>query len=192
MVQARSVIAVHEPALHSRRYLYLICFVAATGGFLFGFDLVIISGAIIYLEKLFQLSGWHLGFAASSATLGCIAGPFLGAWLCDAIGRRETLKVAAVLFAVSTIWTGLARDFWTFNVFQIIGGVGVGLASVASPMYITEVAPARLRGRLGLMFQLAVCVGAVAAVIVAYFLSRYLPEQVSWRWMFGSEIVPNV
>ena len=171
-------------------YVYLVAFVASVGGFLFGYDLVIISGAQLFLQEEFGLSGAQLGFATSSAVLGCIAGPFLGALLCDRLGRRNALILAAFLFGVSAIGTSLPKDITTFNIFRIIGGVGVGLASIASPMYITEVAPAKVRGALVILYQLAITIGCTMAVVVSYFLALHLDEDVAWRWMFASEMVP--
>jgi len=173
-----------------RGYAFYIAFVASLGGFLFGYDLVIISGAQIFLRDQFALTPEQFGFATSSALLGCIAGPACGAWLCDRFGRKFTLIVAAVLFAVSAAGTALAHSILVFNSFRIIGGVGVGLASIGSPMYIAEIAPAKSRGRLGLMYQLAITIGAVAATIVSYSLARYAAPTVAWRWMFASVIVP--
>ena len=173
-------------------YPFLICLVAAVGGFLFGYDLVIISGAQIFLREQFNLNDAQFGFATTSAILGCIAGPFLGAWMCDKFGRKRTLIFSSLLFGINAIGTALPNDIVTFNVFRIVGGVGVGLCSIASPMYIAEIAPARIRGGLGIMYQLAIAVGCLAAAIVAYFLARYLPAAVSWRWMFGSEMAPII
>ena len=175
-------------------YVVLVCFVAAIGGFLFGFDLVIIAGAQLSVTEYFGISEGSLthGMVLGSASIGCIFGPFLGMFLCDAIGRRRTLFVAAVLFGVSAIGTALAWDLISLFSMRAVGGLGVGLASVASPMYIIEIAPPKWRGALGLMFQLAVCIGAVAAVVVAYYLARGLPDQTNWRWMFGSEMVGAV
>ncbi|MGH9162711.1 MAG: sugar porter family MFS transporter [Vicinamibacteraceae bacterium] len=176
----------------TRMYAFFVSFVASIGGFLFGYDLVIISGAQIYLRDQFALSPAQFGFATSSAVLGCIVGPSLGAVLCDRLGRKSTLLVASFLFVAGAIGSALPNDIGTFNVFRILGGVGVGLASIASPMYIAEIAPARSRGRLGIMYQLAITVGALAATVVAYYLAIYLPPDVSWRWMFASVAVPVV
>jgi SP family arabinose:H+ symporter-like MFS transporter len=182
----------HYPGAAKRGYAFCIAFVASLGGFLFGYDLVIISGAQIFLRDQFALTPQQFGFATSSAILGCIAGPAGGALLCDRFGRKFTLIMAAALFALSAVGTALAHDILTFNAFRIIGGVGVGLASLASPMYIAEIAPARSRGRLGLMYQLAITIGAVAATIVSYHLAKFTAPTVSWRFMFASVLVPVI
>lgn len=175
--------------LKGKTYAFLISFVAAIGGFLFGYDLAVIAGANILLRNQFNLSDAAFGFATSSASLGCIVGPFLGAWLCDWIGRKRTLIIASVILAISAIITALAPDINTFNIFRIVGGVGVGLCSIASTMYIAELAPPSLRGRLMLMYQVAVIVGALISGIIAFFLVKSLADDVSWRWMFASEMV---
>jgi SP family arabinose:H+ symporter-like MFS transporter len=171
-------------------YVHLIALVAGVGGFLFGYDLVIISGANILLKEQFHLSDAAFGFTTSSAILGCLAGPLTGFWLCDRFGRKETLAASATLLAISAILTALPRDIIVFNIFRIVGGVGVGLASIASPMYIAEIAPSRIRGALGVMYQVAIILGALISAIVAYLLAKYLEPTVSWRWMFASELVP--
>src|SRR5579864_3253869 len=118
------------------RYAFFLSFVAAIGGVLFGYDLVIISGVQLFLREQFRLSPAQFGFATSSAILGCILGPSLGAWLCDRLGRKATLLISGVLFAVGAIGSALALNILVFNVFRITGGVGVGLSSLASPMHI--------------------------------------------------------
>ena len=177
-----------------QRFAYFIAFVAAIGGFLFGYDLVIISGAQIFLRDYFHLANnpKAYGFAVSCAMIGCMMGPIGGAYLCDKLGRKAVLLIASLLFVVGAVGTALPRDIITFDIFRIIGGVGVGFASLASPMYIAEVAPAKKRGALGLMYQLAVCVGCTLAVIVAWIMAKTLPDSVSWRWMFISIIVPII
>jgi SP family arabinose:H+ symporter-like MFS transporter len=171
------------------RYIFAVAFTAAVGGFLFGYDLSLIGAANIFLKEQFHLGAEALGFTTASAALGCVCGPFLGAWLCDALGRERTMIVASLLLALGALMTALAQNIVLFNAFRILGGVGVGLCSVASPMYIAEIAPHRMRGRLGIMYQLAIVVGSTAAPLVAYVLVRTFPDAVSWRWMFGSQMV---
>lgn len=168
--------------------LYLIALVAATGGFLFGYDLSIISGAMIFLEQEFQLESTGKGIAMSSAILGSILGPVVGMWLNDAIGRRSTLWVAAVCFLASAIGTALPRSLEEFCIWRAVGGVGVGLAAMTSPMYIAEISPPRLRGRLVTVNQLAIVIGINLAVIASWLLSF----GGHWEWMFASEVVPIV
>ena len=182
-----------EQGDHGRSfYAFLISFVAAVGGFLYGYDLVIISGAQIFLKEQFQLRNAMFAFTNTSAILGCITGPFLSVLFCDRIGRRNTLIFSAILFGLSAVGTAIPKDIITFNIFRFIGGIGVGLCSIGSPMYIAEVAPFKKRGALGIMFQLAIVVGALISSIVAWFLAKYLAETIAWRWMFASEIVPII
>jgi len=171
-------------------YAFLISFGAAVGGFLFGYDLSVISSAQLLLEKQFNLTASQLGFATSSAILGCIIGPLAAGAMSDWLGRKKTLIYAALLLAISAIGTAIPKDMLTFNVFRIVGGVGVGLASVVSPMYIAEIAPARIRGGLVTVNQLAIVTGALVSLIVGHSLATFLPDTTSWRWMFASECVP--
>jgi sugar porter (SP) family MFS transporter len=174
---------------HSSRYVFLIASIATFGGFLFGYDLSLIGAANGYLKDQFHLTDAALGFATASACLGCVFGPFMGGWFCDKIGRERTLMVAAALLAVGALMTAFAPNIFLFNTFRIIGGVGVGLCSIASPMYIAEVAPAKKRGRLGLMYQLAIVVGSTAAPLIAYVIVNHFPDTTCWRWMFASQMV---
>jgi SP family arabinose:H+ symporter-like MFS transporter len=144
------------------------------------------------LKEVFHLSPAAFGFATGSAALGCIIGPFFGAWLCDAFGRTRTMMGACILLGIGSIMTALPNDIVTFNVFRIVGGVGVGLCSVASPMYISEVAPPRMRGGLGVMYQLAIVVGSIAAPFVSWIILKIAPEGTCWRWMFASEVLPVI
>jgi MFS family permease len=163
---------------HRAQFTFFVSCVAALGGFLFGYDLAIISGAQIFLRSQFHLSPGQFGFAVSSALMGCIAGPILGTKLCDRFGRKPTLIIAGVLFLIGAAGTALAQSIVVFNVFRIEGGVGVGLASLASPMYIAEAAPARRRGALTLLYQLAIVVGCLVATIVSYYLANYLSPHI--------------
>lgn len=169
-----------------KSYLYFVAMVAAVGGFIFGYDLSIIAGASLFLKEEFGLTPFWLGFAVSSAAIGCIIGPLAGGGLTDRWGRKKALYLCAILFGVSAIGTALPRTMVEFYIFRILGGMGVGLASIVSPMYIAEVAPARMRGRLVLVNQVAIVVGSLASIIISYLLSF----SGSWRWMFASELVP--
>ena len=179
-----------EPSPRRRSlYIFAIAFTAAIGGFLFGYDLSLIGAANMYLKEQFNLTEEMLGFSTASAALGCVFGPFLGAWLCDRIGRERTMIVAALLLALGAIITALAPGIFLFNLFRIIGGVGVGICSVASPLYLAEIAPPKIRGKLGVTYQLAIVVGATAAPLAAYGILQVFPESVAWRWMFGSQML---
>ena len=170
-----------------RLYLYLVATVAAVGGFLFGYDLSIVSGAIMFIKPEFGLAPPEVGFAVASAVLGCMLGPLLiSAGLSDWLGRKKVLVMTAVIFGISAVGSALPETIFEFNCYRILGGIGVGVASIVSPMYIAEIAPARIRGRLVTVNQLAIVIGCLAAIIVTYFLS--FTE--SWRWMFASECVP--
>jgi SP family arabinose:H+ symporter-like MFS transporter len=191
-------------AKRTSAYAFGVAFVASVGGFLFGYDLSVMGGANLYLRDQFHLSPAALGFATASATLGCIVGPFLGGWLCDVLGRTRTMMVACALLGIGAIFTGWpdhALALWltggssvmtSFNIFRIVGGVGVGLCSVASPMYISETAPPRMRGGLGTMYQLAIVVGSITAPFVSWLIAKNVSDATAWRWMFASEIVPVV
>ena len=170
----------------SAAYLYSIVLVAAVGGFLFGYDLSLISGAIIFLKTEFDLTPFWFGAVAGSAILGCPFGPLAGVWLSDALGRKRTLILSSFLFLISTIGSALALGVVDFSLWRFVGGMGVGLASTVSPMYIAEVAPARLRGRLVVVNQLAIVVGLSLSVVVTYLLSF----GGHWRWMFATQGVP--
>lgn len=173
---------------HKKSFVYLISLVAAVGGFLFGYDISIISGAVIFMRGEFDLTPAELGFVMSSAQIGCIFGAMFGGKLCDLFGRKRTLIFAAVLFGLTTIFTAVAPNLTIFNIFRFIGGLGIGLASILSPMYIAEVAPSRIRGRLVTLNQFAICIGLLSAIIVSYFMSFGL----GWRWMFASQGVPVI
>jgi MFS transporter, SP family, arabinose:H+ symporter len=177
-------------ATQSTRFAFGVAFVASAGGFLFGYDLAIVSGANLYLKDVFHLSPAEFGFATASAALGCLLGPFLGLWMCDAFGRNRTMMLACILLGVSALFTAIPNDMITFNVFRIIGGIGVGLCSVAAPLYISETSTPRLRGGLGTMYQLAIVVGCVTAPFVSYLIVQWAPDATAWRWMFASELLP--
>lgn len=167
-------------------YLYGIVLVAAVGGFLFGYDLSLISGAIIFLKVEFGLTPFWFGAVAGSAILGCPFGPLVGAWMADAFGRKTTLIVSAILFLASAVGCAVAGGMAEFIVWRFVGGMGVGLASTVSPMYIAEVSPPHLRGRLVVVNQLAIVIGLSLSVFVAYVLSF----GGHWRLMFATQLLP--
>jgi sugar porter (SP) family MFS transporter len=164
----------------------MITLIAAVGGFLFGYDLSLISGAIIFLKKEWSLSPFWMGAVTGSAILGCPFGPLAGVWLADTLGRNKTLILSAVLFIASAIGSALAASMVDFSLWRFIGGVGVGLASTVSPMYIAEVSPPRLRGRMVIINQLAIVIGLSLSVYVSYQFSF----GGHWRWMFATMAVP--
>lgn len=169
-------------------YVFKVALVASVGGFLFGFDLVIISGALPFLTTEFQLSEAMQGLAVSSAILGCIAGPLGGVWFADKWGRKKTMMFSGILFIISTIGCSFATGIWDFSIFRFIGGIGIGLAMISSPIYIAELAPAHLRGVLVNVNQLSNVIGINIAVISCYFFSF---EGWGWQWMMMSQIVPT-
>jgi len=175
----------------NRAYIYAVCGVASVGGFLFGYDLSIIGPALLYLKDAFHLGGAAEGFAMGSAAIGCLFGPWLAVAMSDSWGRQKALFFAAVFYGLCAAGTALAGGIAVFDAFRFLGGVGVGLSSVVSPMYIAEIAPARLRGQLVTINNLAIVVGSFAAILVAYGLAKSNLAG-NWRWMFASQIVPVI
>jgi len=179
---------------HTSVYLIAACLVAALGGMLFGYDTGVINGSLQFVEARFDLSPGMKGFAASSALLACIPGAILAGLFGDLLGRKRTLMISGLFFLVSAIGTALPNDIQTFIFFRIIGGIGVGAASMTSPMYIAELAPARIRGRLVSLNQFAIIGGMLIVYFVNYFIAN--PDDMAWntstgwRWMFGSEALP--
>ncbi len=174
--------------------------VAALGGFLFGYDSAVINGAVSAIESHFEVSSEALGFAVASALLGAAVGAFTAGGVADRMGRLAVMKVAAVLFLVSALGTGFANSLWMLVVFRIVGGLGVGLASVIAPAYIAEIAPAHIRGRLGSLQQLAIVTGIFVSLLVDYLLANAAggSREVlwagweAWRWMFLAMAIPAV
>jgi len=169
----------------SRLYLLLACLAAALGGLLFGFDTAVISGAIDPLESYFQLSSWMKGWIVSSALIGCLIGSAVAGTLSDRFGRKRILLLAAFLFIICAIGSAIPQAPWHLVVARLIGGAGIGIASMLSPMYIAEISPARLRGSLISVYQLAITIG----ILVAY-LSNYGLAEAAQRWtdIYGSGI----
>ena len=171
------------------RKLILYTLVAAIGGLLYGFDTAVINGALPFFKAHFNLNDVMTGWAVSSALLGCIIGAIIIGKPGDLYGRRQMLKLSAFLFLVSALGTGLAPEINSFIIFRFIGGLAVGAASVLSPMYISEIAPATHRGRLIITFQLALVVGILLAFFVDYLLIDIGKN--NWRYMFISEALPS-
>ncbi|NLS94756.1 MAG: sugar porter family MFS transporter [Planctomycetaceae bacterium] len=177
-------------------YVSRVCLVATLGGLLFGYDTAVIAGAIGYMKSHFAMDAATEGWATSCALAGCILGVAVAGWISDRFGRRNTLILSAVLFLVSAIGTAIPRTLTEFIIFRIVGGVGVGAASMTSPMYIAEISPARFRGRLVSVNQLAIVTGMLVVYFVNYWIAglgdEAWNEVAGWRWMFGSEAVPAV
>lgn len=186
------------PETGSAGYVWRVTVVAALGGLLFGYDTGVISGAIEYLQVFFSLNADMKGWAASSALVGCIIGACFAGALSDALGRRKVLLLSAVLFTVSALWSAFPRSLSEFAIARMLGGFGVGAASMLSPLYIAEIAPAGIRGRLVSVNQLAIVFG----FLVVYFVNMLVAQwgertggeawniAQGWRWMFGSETLP--
>ncbi|GAB4018046.1 sugar porter family MFS transporter [Spirosoma koreense] len=163
---------------------------AALGGFLFGFDTAVISGVEQSLQSLWSLNVWEHGLTVSIALIGTVLGSMLGGIPAERLGRKKTLFWIALLYLVASIGTAFAHAWGVFLIFRFLGGLGVGASSVAAPMYITEISPARSRGRLVALFQFNVVLG----ILIAY-LSNYLLQGVggeSWRWMLGVQALPSI
>jgi len=177
-----------------------IAAVAALGGFLFGYDSAVINGANAAIESEFNATSGELGFAVASALLGAAAGALIAGRIADHIGRLMVMRIAAILFFIAALGTGFAWDLWVLVLFRIIGGLGVGIASVIAPAYIAEIAPAKLRGRLGSLQQLAIVTGIFISLLVDYIFATIAGGSgeilwlglEAWRWMFLAMIVPAV
>lgn len=203
----------HDPASASTAiaarttpYVWLISLIAACGGLLFGYDWVVIGGAAKFYEAYFHLTDpWHIGWAQGCALLGCLLGALGSGWMCDRHGRKPVLIVAALVFVVSSIGIALTASFTAFWLWRILGGVGIGLASNVSPLYIAEIAPARMRGMLVSLNQLTIVIGILAAQIVNWRIAEAVPAGITpealaatwnathgWRWMFAACTVPSL
>ena len=185
---------------YSKGFLYFICAVSAMGGLLFGYDWVVIGGAKPFYELYFGIADSPImqGVAMTTALIGCLVGAMVAGAAADKYGRKPLLMVSAVLFTVSAIATGLFNDFTLFNIARFIGGVGIGVASALAPMYIAEVSPAEIRGRMVSLNQMTIVLGILSAQVVNMLLARDTTVaenqawnvEWGWRWMFWAETLP--
>jgi MFS transporter, SP family, arabinose:H+ symporter len=171
-------------------YLFFLAATAALGGLLFGFDIAIITGAGPFLTEHFHLSDLSLGWAFSSLLFGCVLGSATAGRLTDFYGRKKILLFVAALFAITSLATGLAPSFRVFIVARFIAGVAVGGASILSPMYVAEVSPPSLRGRMGTLYQMSIVTGILISYAINYLLRDVGPA--NWRWMFITGVIPSV
>ena len=190
---------------NSKAYIYFICFVGAFGGLLFGYDWVVIGGAKPFYEAYFGIGGSasDQGLAMTIALIGCMVGAMTVGTLADRIGRKKLLTISSIIFLLSAFATGAVSIFPTFLVARFFGGVGIGLASGLSPMYIAEIAPADIRGRMVSLNQMMTVIGILLAQIVNWLIAQPMPAgiteqqiaaswngQMAWRWMFWVPMIP--
>jgi SP family arabinose:H+ symporter-like MFS transporter len=177
-------------------FLVIAASVSSLGGFLFGYDNIVISGAIGYLAKCFNLDAAGIGWAAGCALVGCLAGSAGSGWLADRIGLKKSLAICAACFAGSSIGVFFSYSLNQFVLWRILGGVGIGAASILAPMYIAEIAPTRMRGRLVTLYQLGIVLGILSAVFVNMLIQRGGTEEwnqmLGWKWMFMAGAAPAV
>ncbi len=171
-------------------YVYLISLVAAVGGLLFGYDTAVINGALIFMKEQFALDERQISIAASSLLLGCIIGASVAGVLSDRFGRKWILVLSALLFALTAIGSAVPANIEQFTAIRLVAGIAIGIASMLSPLYIAEVAPAAMRGRLVTLNQFAIISGILASFAVSLLLARLGVE--SWRWMFGLAAIPSL
>ena len=176
------------PAKVNLAYIVMIAVAAALGGLMFGFDVAIITGAGPFIERQFNLDALGLGWAFSSLLFGCGVGAALSGMLVDLVGRKTLMVMVAALFGVTTVVTGLAQTFDTFVFARFLGGLAVGAVSLVAPMYVSEVTPATLRGRMGALYQMAIVTGILGSYLINYLLHDAGPE--AWRYMFFTGAVP--
>ncbi|MGD0390814.1 MAG: sugar porter family MFS transporter [Tepidisphaeraceae bacterium] len=205
MIPARPNESSNLTAEYRFAYIWLITVVAALGGLLFGYDWVVIGGAKPFFERYFHLTNAvQSGWANSCALIGCFVGALVAGSLSDRFGRKRLLILSALLFAVTSLGNALAPGFAIFIAWRMLGGVAIGLASNLSPMYIAEIAPAQMRGKLVSINQLTIVIGVLAAQLINWYLVRNLPPRATdefivnswfghygWRWMFALTAIPS-
>jgi sugar porter (SP) family MFS transporter len=175
--------------MSSKNYAFFVSLTAALGGFLFGFDTAVISGAERAIQEIWQLSDWTHGLAIASALYGTVIGALFGGVPANRFGRKTSLLWIGLFYFISAIGSGLAWDVTSFTIFRFLGGLGVGASSVVAPMYISEIAPAKNRGLLVALYQFNIVFGIVMAYVSNFLIgTAELPED--WRWMLGVEAIP--
>lgn len=170
-------------------YILGISFISALGGYLFGFDFAVIAAALPFLRDIFELSPWWEGFLTGTLALGCIVGTLLAGKIADSYGRRPGLLIAAGIFALSSLGMAVSNSLNIFLIMRFTAGIGVGMASILSPLYIAEVSPAHVRGRNVAINQLTIVLGILVTNLVNYTLADQGPD--AWRWMFGLGAIPS-
>lgn len=198
----------------SKSYVFLITLIATIGGLLFGYDTAVISGAVKSLKIFFNfdsfgaMSDFYYGATVASALIGCIIGSAMSGLLASGLGRKKSLLIASILFLVASLGAAYPEAFFfhkgegslsvliAFNIYRILGGIGVGLASAICPMYIAEIAPAEIRGKLVSWNQFAIIFGMLVVYFVNYFIiegrDQMWIQEIGWRWMFASNAVPAI
>jgi sugar porter (SP) family MFS transporter len=189
MMQKLNTIATNTNKFNNG-YIIGISFISALGGYLFGFDFAVISGALPFLRTAFELNTWWEGFLTGSLALGCIAGCLFAGTIAERFGRKPGLLTAALIFAASSLGMAFSNTLTVFIIMRFAAGIGVGMASMLSPMYIAEVSPAAVRGRNVAINQLTIVLGILVTNLVNYTLADKGAE--SWRWMFGLGVVPSL
>ncbi|TDX00600.1 sugar porter family MFS transporter [Dinghuibacter silviterrae] len=172
-------------------YVILIASVAALGGLLFGFDTAVVAGTLDHLTAYFSLTKVQLGIVVGATSIGCIPGAWIAGKMADVYGRKKVMLLTALLYVVAALGSGLAGKYGTLVFFRLVGGLAIGLASTVAPIYISEIAPARTRGRLGMLQQLAIVTGILVSFISNYLIAKYHPVD-DWRYMLGAAVVPSL
>jgi len=172
----------------SKAKLWFLALTAALGGFLFGFDTIVINGAEQQIQQLWNLSGTMHGWVVSSALWGTVLGAFVGGWISDRFGRKPTLCAIGVIYFVSALWSALATGPWMLMAARFLGGIGVGVSTIAAPVYIAEISPAESRGKLTALFQFNIVFGVLAA-LTSNLLLKDLGTN-AWRFMLGAQCAP--
>jgi sugar porter (SP) family MFS transporter len=177
-------------------YVILIAAVAALGGLLFGFDTAVIAGTLQYLTRYFHLTDSALGLIVAAASIGCIPGALMAGRLADRFGRKKLMIVTSLLYIIAALGSGFAGSFNALLVYRLIGGVAIGMASTLAPIYISEIAPAAFRGRLGMLQQLAIVLGILFSFLSNYLIVNssfsFLNEGNYWRYMLAAAFIPSL